>query len=387
MINILNKLSFANYGMVLDKPVSTADKNFNNFNKIVLIQKNRFYFSKESVYINPIHGTTILRVKHKIDSNKIKSFHFDKPIKIDANIVFQIVPFDSEHAIKLYMPNDTILSSVGVFEKDLQYKIESHMNLNEISTLFYQEEEKGFYFETESHNKYELLYTDIGKMHCVINGKDYTLEQGDLIICGPRQRRMQYAEKNCRASFITITFNWKYKYTTSVLNKIIKIENSMAILIKGIIEEHQKQDFLSDDIILCYLKTLLLFLMRQIHNNKKPKKMLKPITINNENQIINNAITYIQNNLSENLTVKQIASVLYISPSYLTAIFSKNIRISPGRYISKKKLEEGKRLIREGKLNFTEISKRIGYANVHYFSNQFKATYGITPTEYSKSVR
>ena len=44
-------------------------------------------------------------------------------------------------------------------------------------------------------------------------------------------------------------------------------------------------------------------------------------------------------------------------------------------------------MIREGKLNFTAIAEELNYSTVHHFSRQFKEKFGITPTEYAKSIR
>ena len=76
-----------------------------------------------------------------------------------------------------------------------------------------------------------------------------------------------------------------------------------------------------------------------------------------------------------------------VSPSYLTFLFHKHLQISPGEYIRRIKLQESKQMIREGSMNFTEISEALQYSTVHHFSRQFKEKFGITPTEYAKSVR
>jgi AraC-like DNA-binding protein len=44
-------------------------------------------------------------------------------------------------------------------------------------------------------------------------------------------------------------------------------------------------------------------------------------------------------------------------------------------------------MIRENKLNFTEIAAELQYSTVHHFSRQFKEKFGITPSEYAKLVR
>ena len=82
-----------------------------------------------------------------------------------------------------------------------------------------------------------------------------------------------------------------------------------------------------------------------------------------------------------------VAHQVDMSPSYLTALFQKHLAISPAEYIRRVKLQESKRLIRENKLNFTEIAAELQYSTVHHFSRQFKEKFGITPSEYAKLVR
>ena len=60
---------------------------------------------------------------------------------------------------------------------------------------------------------------------------------------------------------------------------------------------------------------------------------------------------------------------------------------SPGEYIRRINLEESKKLIREGKMNFTQIAAQLQYSTVHHFSRQFKEKFGLTPTEYARAIR
>jgi YesN/AraC family two-component response regulator len=51
------------------------------------------------------------------------------------------------------------------------------------------------------------------------------------------------------------------------------------------------------------------------------------------------------------------------------------------------KIKEAKRLIREGQMNFTEISEFLGFSSIHYFSKLFKKPTGKSPSEYAKQKR
>ena len=110
-------------------------------------------------------------------------------------------------------------------------------------------------------------------------------------------------------------------------------------------------------------------------------------TVHSENEIIRHAQQYISTHIREKLSVRLIAQQMDVSPSYLTVLFQKNLQISPGEYIRRIKLQESKQMIRENNLNFTEIAAALQYSTVHHFSRQFKEKFGITPTEYARSVR
>ena len=145
-------------------------------------------------------------------------------------------------------------------------------------------------------------------------------------------------------------------------------------------------DAYSEDMMLCYLQILLLTLLRE-QDNPSQVKLRTTNAVNSENEIIRRAQQFISGHIREKLTVPVVARHVDVSPSYLTALFRKNLQISPGEYIRRVKLQESKQMIREDNMNFTEIAAVLQYSTVHHFSRQFKDKFGITPTEYAKSVR
>ena len=145
-------------------------------------------------------------------------------------------------------------------------------------------------------------------------------------------------------------------------------------------------DDYSGDLILAQLTQILIHLLRDAPN-PKDQKLQTANSVHSENEIIRQAQQYISIHIREKLSVPLVARQVDVSPSYLTALFHKNLQISPGEYIRRIKLQESKQMIRENSLNFTEIAAALQYSTVHHFSRQFKEKFGITPTEYAKSVR
>ena len=150
--------------------------------------------------------------------------------------------------------------------------------------------------------------------------------------------------------------------------------------------EQEKPDPFTNDILLSELNLILILLLRETVS-PKGGKLQTSNAVHSENEIIRRAQQYISAHIREKLSVPLVARQVDVSPSYLTALFHKNLQISPGEYIRRIKLQESKQMIRENHLNFTEIAAALQYSTVHHFSRQFKEKFGITPSEYAKSVR
>ena len=63
--------------------------------------------------------------------------------------------------------------------------IKSIINVSKIVTIHYYEFDKNFVFNGESHNFWEMVYVDKGKVLVSCNGNDVTLSQGDIIFHKP----------------------------------------------------------------------------------------------------------------------------------------------------------------------------------------------------------
>jgi len=125
-----------------------------------------------------------------------------------------------------------------------------------------------------------------------------------------------------------------------------------------------------------------------LRNGDKVEARLKtPASLQNENSIINAALTYISANARKKLSVPLVAKNSNVSVSRLTKLFQERLSITPGEYIRRVKLEESKALIKAGEGNVSQIAELLQYSTVQHFSRQFKAKFGVSPSEFAKSVR
>ena len=65
-------------------------------------------------------------------------------------------------------------------------------------------------------------------------------------------------------------------------------------------------------------------------------------------------------------------------------MFKNSIDQSPKKYINDKKLERSCQMLLENRYTISEISLRLGYTSIHYFSKSFNMKYHMSPSEFVK---
>jgi AraC family transcriptional regulator of arabinose operon len=89
-------------------------------------------------------------------------------------------------------------------------------------------------------------------------------------------------------------------------------------------------------------------------------------------------------NLRRQLVIRDLASIVNLSPGRLAHLFKSEVGLSPQRYAKNVRLEKAKKLLESGVLSVKEISSEIGFPNVSSFCRCFKARYSTTPGQYRK---
>ena len=383
MIRNLNQVSFQGFGNV--PPERTQSAKLFEKNEAVSLTLSQadtvIYYAKTDTWVTFGNGISVLSVSH--DGENYQHFYLDKPVCVKPGVRFAMSPFMGEATAFLYSkdaPEQMGMRSSDSLRVERQFRVES------IYTFWYQEKEQGFLFPGEAHPMAELTYVDQGALHSVADGQDLLLKQGDLVIYGPNQWHMQYADIGVAPRFVTISFELQGMELAPLMNRKFTAPQNVVTLLQNMLREQERMDPFSNEIILSQLNLLLLFLLRETAS-PRGGKLQTSNAIHSENEIIRQAQQYISSHIREKLSVPLVARQVDVSPSYLTALFHKNLQISPGEYIRRIKLQESKQMIRENNLNFTEIAAELQYSTVHHFSRQFKEKFGITPTEYAKSVR
>lgn len=383
MIRNLNQVNFQRFGSVLSERSNVQAPISKDVAEMISLDSDcaPIYCTQSDTRLCASAGMAILSV-----SNGGDYLHFclDKPVSVKPGVRFALSPFKGSANVMAYSAGEKpeFLGNQTV----QRLREDRKLHVDGIYTFFYQEKERGFLFPGESHPMPELAYVDQGELHSVVDGQDLLLKQGDMVIYGPYQWHMQYADVDIAPRFVTISFDMGGVELMPLLNRKFTASQPIATLLRNMLREQERMDALSTDIIVSQLTLLLLNLLREA---EKPSgnRVKNANVVQNENDIIRRTQQYVAAHIRERLSVPLIAAAVGVSPSYLTVLFHRNLQISPGEYIRRIKLQESKQMIRENNLNFTQIASMLQYSTVHHFSRQFKDKFGITPTEYAKSVR
>ena len=383
MIQNLNQIALKNFGVVHPERAQSSDLYPKESALVIHPASSRLmvYQTVESTWISSVGGMAVLSICDQ--ENHYLHYYLDKTVQLNSDVRFALSTFQGEASVQIFSRIPPVPLGTG---PDRDSQLTPKVRINRILTFFYQEKEQGFLFPGESHPMPELTYVDQGELHSVVDGQDLLLRQGDLVIYGPNQWHMQYADIGIAPRFVTISFDVAGVELTPLLDRKFTAPQQVANLLQSMLREQEHFDSFSSDIIVSQLSLLILYLLRE---SVQPtgSKVKNANVVQNENEIIRQAQQYVASHIREKLSVPMVAAQVGVSPSYLTVLFHKNLQLSPGEYIRRIKLQESKQMIRENNLNFTQIAAALQYSTVHHFSRQFKEKFGITPTEYAKSVR
>ncbi|MDE7179141.1 MAG: response regulator [Lachnospiraceae bacterium] len=105
-------------------------------------------------------------------------------------------------------------------------------------------------------------------------------------------------------------------------------------------------------------------------------------------RVLKKALSYIEENYSqESLSLNSVAGEVNVSASYFSAIFSRAMQVTFVEYVTGKRMDKAKKLLRQTQMHTGEIAQEVGYKDPHYFSFVFKKTQGCTPREYRAGAK
>lgn len=291
-------------------------------------------------------------------------------------------------------------------------QLQESLTIQTLISFHYFEYAKGFVFDGEQHDFWEILYVDKGEVEVRADDQVHTLSQGTMIFHKPEEfHTVSVKHEHKPPNLIVISFECASEAMNHFEKKILALGDRERNMLSLIIQEgfqaflppfdrpsvHQLErnpeaPFASEQMIKAYLEALLITLVR---NQLQPSMAVDPHKYKQsslqkekaEQRLVQQIVAYLKENLSQSLSQDQLCQTFHLGKSRLKELFQSQMQTGVLEAFKTLKIEQAKTYIREGRYNFTEIAAMLGYASIHYFSRDFKKTVGMTPSDYAKSVK
>ncbi len=226
---------------------------------------------------------------------------------------------------------------------------------------------------------FTVEYVISGRGYIELDGKKYTAEAGDSYILNYNKRHYYYADK---------VQPWKkiwFNATGPLLNEAVRIYGlDKNVVLKGV----DTYGYLSRILEICENNTL-----SPEEINRKcsgvyiellgymAEKAVRPEELRDEAVMLKK---YIDLHTEKNISVSELAKLIYRSESQTIRIFKRGFNKTPYEYLLENKILNAKTIIQNTNMPIKEIAYRFGFADEHYFSAVFRKKTGKAPTEYRK---
>lgn len=119
--------------------------------------------------------------------------------------------------------------------------------------------------------------------------------------------------------------------------------------------------------------------LRNLSNSNNTKFVKKHL-------LFDRMMAYLKDHSHDRVTLDTLSHEFRYSKTYLSQVFKTYSGKSILNYYNELKIEEAKLLILNEDLSFTEISDKLGFTSMHYFSHAFKRHTSMSPSEYLNSI-
>lgn len=250
------------------------------------------------------------------------------------------------------------------------------------------------------HNEIEIMVFTTGTSINTIDNTEVHLNENDILFIPPQSIHFGLSSSK-EINVHTLVFHIELlcpltrnnnimKYFTPFINRTAQVPYVIRTTDKG-----YDDLFLAFNQIIkmikekptCYELQIINWLTKyfiELYNNDYVKIKSNNTVADKNYTAVRDAIQYIENNYSKQLTVEELAKNAGFSKSRFMNIFKEYTKTSCKKFINLYRLEQSQIMLRNTNDTVLNIAISCGYNNISLFNREFKKVYGVTPSEYRK---
>lgn len=233
------------------------------------------------------------------------------------------------------------------------------------------------------HDHYEIYYLKKGRVRYFVGERIYDLDEGDVILIPPHAIHRTASLKNEGAERLLIAFTNEFVMYSpgdrifSGFEVCYYKKPPVKEIIEKAASEFFNKDRYSDELIAGYIRETLVHLKRISDVNYIEEK-------SDNDSIIQNAVHYICDNYSTDLTLTELAREFALSESHFSRQFKAYTGFGVNEYIATVRVKNAEKMLITTNSPITEIAQNCGFNSSSYFAAVFKKVRGTTPISVRK---
>lgn len=242
-------------------------------------------------------------------------------------------------------------------------------------------------FFLHEHDSYEILFFLEGDSRFVIEGKNYFLESGDVMIVRKHEMHRVYHNSNARYHRVVLMIKPEFfanhncpDYEAQFANSQMGIGNRIKsdyVHSSGLydafmrLKKYSRDYTLGNEPIVDATAMEILYLINRI-GRFSPSDM--------QDSQVEKIISYINNHYTEDISLETLENNFFLSKYYLCKIFRKATGLTIHDYISRKRISKVRELREHGK-SISEAAMLSGFSDYSSFYRAYKKLMGCSPKE------
>lgn len=240
-------------------------------------------------------------------------------------------------------------------------------------------------FPNHFHEFYVIGFIEGGKRHLWCKGREYDLRAGDLILFNPRDNHycapiggelLDYRAVNISLEVLSraakeLTGKESTPHFTQNVVYQSEIAASVGDLYDAILTDAPKLQ--KEEIFFCLLEQVLQEYAAPFEETGSPEP----------DEQIKLLCAYMEQHFAENISLNDLLSMTSFGKSYLLRSFTKQLGVSPYRYLQTIRIDKAKKLLEQG-VEPIDAAGMAGFSDQSHFTNFFKSFIGLTPKQYQR---
>ena len=243
--------------------------------------------------------------------------------------------------------------------------------------------ECGEVFGSHWHEHIEMHYILQGGAVFHIDQELYQVQAGDLIIANRNELHAGYSTtvpyEACLLVFDPMDISRELGEKNLRFQSLIRGDSHLRELFDRIFAERRQEQEGYRTLCRALVTELLVYLSRHYVTEAMPAKDL--VKRRRDLERLSPALTYIEQNYSDRISVAQLAQLLCLSPDRLGHLFRDGVGQAPLQYINEIRLRKAMNLLQTEEYTVTEVAQAVGFFDYNHFGRLFRRRYGCTPNQ------